>query len=306
MPGLEEERDRLAREYGPWRDRIELAPGLFTGDRLAGAAKGKAILQVAADAVGDLGGASVIDLGAAEGLFSIEFARHGAEVVAVDGRLGNVEKMRFAQRALGLSNLEAVHRDVRELDTSRRYDVVLCLGLLYHLEGHAAVKLCHDLAAITERVAVIDTHVAPHAREELQVNGRSYWGRPIREFDPGAPADEQERLSRSAIGNPEAFWLTRSSLFNLLEDAGFTSVLEVFVPHVPDWHDRVILACLRGRPRALEAIVGDQTARWMEGEEAGRHPSASWRAEAKRRFAPYVPRAVKELARHRRRQMLRL
>ena len=297
MPVLEEERDRLAREYGPWRDRIELAPGLFTTDRLEGAVKGRAILQVAADAVGDLAGASVIDLGAAEGLFSIEFARHAAEVVAVEGRIGNVEKARFAQRALGLTNLEVVHRDVRELDTSRRYDVVLCMGLLYHLEGDAAVKLCHDLAAITGRVAVVDTHVAPRGREELRVNGRSYWGRPIREFDPGAPTDEQERLSRSAIGNPEAFWLTRSSLFNLLEDAGFTSVLELRVPHVPNWDDRVILACIRGRPRTLQAIVGDRTTRWAEGEDEGRHPSATWRAEARRRFAPYLPRAVKERAR---------
>jgi hypothetical protein len=297
VAGLEEERDRLAREHGPWRDRIELAPGVFTTDSSSGGPKGRSILQATADVVGDLSRASVIDLGAAEGLFSIEFARHAAEVVAVEGRMGNVEKARFAARALGLSNLEVVHDDVRELDTRRSHDVVLCLGLLYHLEGGAAVKLCHDLAKITGRVAVIDTHVAARPTQELEVNGRAYSGRPVREFDRGASTDEEARLSRSGIGNAESFWLTRSSLFNLLEDAGFTSVLELRVPHHPTWNDRVILACLRGTPRQLTTIVGDRTARWTEGEDGGPHPSATWQAELKRRLAPYVPRAVKGRAR---------
>jgi SAM-dependent methyltransferase len=297
MAGVEEERDRIAREHGPWTARIEVAPGVFTSDRRAGAAKGKSVLQAAADAVGDLSTASVIDLGAAEGLFSIEFARHAREVVAVDGRIGNVEKARFAARALGLSNLEVVHRDVRELDTSRRYDVVLCLGLLYHLEEAAAVKLCHDIATITGRVAVIDTHVAKKGRREFHVDGRTYWGKPIREFDGGASRDEQEALSRSSIGNPESFWLTRSSLFNLLSDSGFTSVLELRVPHSPTWTDRVILVCLRGRPHELQAVVGARTAPWREGEDNGYHPSGTWRGDLRRRLAPYLPRRVKERAR---------
>jgi hypothetical protein len=276
-PGLEEERDRLAREHGPWRDRIELAPGIFTTDSTSGGPKGRSILQATADVVGDLDRASVIDLGAAEGLFSIEFARHAAEVVAVEGRIGNVEKARFAARALGLSNLDVVHDD--------------------HLEGDAAVKLCHDLAKIARRVAVIDTHVAARPTQELEANGRTYSGRPVREFDPRASTDEQERLSRSGIGNPEAFWLTRSSLFNLLEDAGFTSVFELRIPHLPTWNDRVILVCLRGTPRRLKTIVGDRTARWTEREDHGPHPSATWQAEIKRRLAPYVPVAVKDRAR---------
>jgi SAM-dependent methyltransferase len=300
VDGLEAERDRLAREHGPWVEPIELAPGLFAAEGNPGAARATAILQAAADVVDDLAAASVLDLGAGEGLTSVEFAQHAAEVVAVEGRIGNVEKACFAKRALGLSNLRVVHQDVRELDTNRRYDVVLCLGLLYHLEGEAAVKLCHDLARITGQVALIDTHVVSKPRRELKVDGRSYWGKPIREFDPRAPVDEQERLSRSGIGSPESFWLTRSSLLNLLDDAGFTSVLELPVPHHTVMPDRVILACLRGRQQELRTIAGDGSVRWIEGEARGTHPAATWRGELKRLVAPYLPRGVKERARGRR------
>jgi hypothetical protein len=73
--------------------------------------------------------------------------------------------------------------------------------------------------------------LAPKA--SARARGRLYWRRREREFDPRASSDEQAALSRSAIGNPESLWLTRASLYYLLADAGYSSVMELQVPSAP-------------------------------------------------------------------------
>jgi hypothetical protein len=231
-------------------------------------------------------------------------------VVAVEGRAGNCEKLRFLKDALSLERLEVVEGDVRSVsaETHGEFDVTLCLGLLYHLEGDAAVGLIHAIAAMTSRLAVVDTLVSLAPRRELSARGRVYSGRPIREFDPGASHEEQMRLSRSSIGNPESFWLTRPSLFNLMTDAGFTSVLELRMPRFAQTSDRVQLVGFRGTPETvLSAPGGDQLnlERWPEREVQPLHPVATWRGELKRRVGPFVPARAKEWARQRRERHLR-
>lgn len=281
-------------------DLLASAPGVYSGQTPRRLARVAAILQAVADAVGDLSGASVIDLGAAEGVYSVELATRCADVVAVEARIASVEKVRRAKRSLGLENLEVAHQDVRELSTDRQYDVVLCLGLLYHLDGPSAVKLCHDMAKITRGIAVVDTSIALRGNQRLEADGRVYAGRLVREFDRGASRKEQEELSWSAIGNPESFWLTRSSLFNLLSDAGFTSVFELRMPHYHAPRNRVALLCFRGERITPIAATDGEPMRWLEGEDARVDPTGTWRGGVRRRLAPYAPRALKRMVRDRR------
>jgi SAM-dependent methyltransferase len=301
-------RDRLAREHGPWVDNVALGDGISTVRPYATAEERRthAVLQAVADGLGgDLSGARMLDLGAAEGRHSIEFASHGAEVLAVEGRPGNCEKLRFLKDALSLDRLEVLQSDVRELsaETHGRFDVVLCLGLLYHLEGKAAVRLIREIGAMTTRLALVDTLVSLTPKHEFSVDGRTYSGRPIREFDPDTPMDEQQRLSRSSIGNPESLWLTRASLLNALTDAGFSSVYELRMPRFHQTSDRVQLVAFRGtRQTLLSAPDGSRldVERWPEREVLRRHHMATWRGELKRRLAPYLPAAAKEWARQQR------
>jgi SAM-dependent methyltransferase len=310
---LRAELDRLAREHGPWVDNVALGAGVSTVRPYVTAEERRtqAVLQAAADALGgELRNARVLDLGAAEGRHSIEFARHGAEVVALEGRPGNCEKLRFLKDVLSLDRLEVLQGDVRELsaDTHGEFDVVLCLGLLYHLEGEAAVRLIHDIAAVTRRLAIVDTLVSLTPKRQITVDGSVYSGRPVREFDSGASLEEQLRLSRSSIGNPESLWLTRASLLNLLADAGFTSVSELRMPRFRQTADRVQLIAFRGERRTLlSAPGGDRldVERWPERETRELHPLATWRGELKRRFAPFLPAWAKEKARQRRERRLR-
>ena len=82
-------------------------------------------------------GLRILDLGCGEGIYSIELARHKAQVVAMDGRETHLEKVRFIKRALSLDSLEVVQDDVRNLSLAKygKFDVVLCLGILYHLKA---------------------------------------------------------------------------------------------------------------------------------------------------------------------------
>jgi len=116
-----------------WYHRIELAPGVVTPGIHDDTVRNLQILN-------DLGlppdckGARVLDLGARDGFYTFEMERRGAEVVAVD----------YASReATGYDLVAEVFRsqaryiranvyDLRVADLGA-FDIVLCLGLLYHL-----------------------------------------------------------------------------------------------------------------------------------------------------------------------------
>lgn len=260
----------------------------------------RSIVQAAVDGLGTpIDRARVLDLGAAGGDFAAEFARLGAGVVAIEARASGVARARLTKEALRLDRLEIVQADVRELtlDAYGQFDVVLCLGILYHLDGPSAIRLVHLIAEVARRLAVVDTHVSLKPNRSIAIDGRTYWGRRVREFDPGATREEQEQLRRSAIGNPESLWLTRSSLMNLLSDVGFTSVAEVHVPRYQKRADRVTLLAFKGSRALVEP------GRWPERERSRPRAEQTWRGTARLALAPYVPRRFREYLRRRRKRV---
>jgi 2-polyprenyl-3-methyl-5-hydroxy-6-metoxy-1,4-benzoquinol methylase len=82
----------------------------------------------------------ILDLASLEGIFALEFASHGAQVVAIEGRDANNARARFAAEVIGITSVEFVTDDVRNLSEKKygRFDVVLCSGILYHLPGEDA------------------------------------------------------------------------------------------------------------------------------------------------------------------------
>jgi hypothetical protein len=193
----------------------------------------------------------VLDLGALEGLFALEFARRGASVLAIEGREANIEKIRFAKEVLELDRLELRLEDVRGLQRGLHgeFDVVLCLGLLYHLDAPDVFVLTERMQEVCRHVTVIETriHDYPMARRDYQ--GRSYWG--VVGVEPPAPTSALSREALwSSIGNPRSFELTRSSLCNALADAGYSSVVECRVPPYVTEEPRATFAAF-SRPRQV-------------------------------------------------------
>jgi len=264
---VREAMDRVVAEHGPWTTPIELGHGVLSCDPSADSSQGTRlprIVQAAQDLLGDLRGRRVLDLGCLEGAVSIALALRGASVLGVEGRVSNVARARFAARALGLRNLEFVHDDVRRLSASRwgSHDLVLCLGILYHLPAADAFALVARLSEVTRRVALVDTHIAlvetsrplVGPLHDVEHEGQTYRGRDYQEFPPDSSAEERLKSAWATLDARPSFWPTRPSLVNLLARAGFTSLFEALEPvwrGMPE--DRVMLAAFKGPPFGARA-----------------------------------------------------
>ena len=117
-----------------WYHQIELAPGVTTPG-CHNSALGLEYL----DALGlpaDCAGRRVLDIGCMDGFFSFEMERRGAEVVGLDYADPEITGFAITSRVLG-SRVEHRTANVYELDPERfgRFDVVLFLGVLYHLRN---------------------------------------------------------------------------------------------------------------------------------------------------------------------------
>ena len=137
-----------------WYHSIELPdgsviPGLLTLDQLRG---NLAQFPVPAD----LRGKRVLDIGAWDGWYSFEMERRGAEVVAVD--VVELDTLRTARELRG-SKIEFVLSDIYHLTPERlgRFDIVLCLGVLYHLK-HPLLGL-ERVCALSSDMAFIESFV---------------------------------------------------------------------------------------------------------------------------------------------------
>ncbi len=100
----------------------------------------------------DLHGKRVLDIGAWDGWFSFEMERRGAEVMAIDATPH--ERFRIARELLG-SKVEFRVDDVCRLSPDKigRFDIVLFLGVLYHLK-HPMLALERVCELATEMVCV--------------------------------------------------------------------------------------------------------------------------------------------------------
>ena len=143
-----------------WFHSIELAPGLTTPG-LDDTRRRLRLLRLPPD----LGGRTVLDVGAWDGFFSFECERRGAaRVVAADsfawdGRNWSDKRgFELARETLG-SAVEDVDVDVLDLDPSRhgRFDLVLFLGVLYHMR-HPLLAL-ERVAAVAEDQLILETAV---------------------------------------------------------------------------------------------------------------------------------------------------
>jgi SAM-dependent methyltransferase len=242
----------------------------------------------------------VLDLACLEGLYGIELARHGAEVISIEGREANVVKARFAKDVLDLDNITFVQDDVRNLSVEKygRFDVVLCLGILYHLDAPDVFHFVQRVSDVCKRVAIIDTHVGMSANKSHTYQGQEYYGWSYTEHSSESTKEERLKSLRASLDNERSFWFTRPSLFNLLSSAGFTSVYTCQNPAVlTQWMNRDTLIAVKGARQELFSApivnsLPDEP--WPEERLTGPHPSQRTDLQFKLRG---IPKRVRNLAR---------
>jgi SAM-dependent methyltransferase len=306
---LKQEMDALIDRHGEWTAMsIRIAEGLNTlepqnpDDRLT------RLVQLASDLCRKpLAETRVLDLACLEGHYAIEFGLQGAEVVGIEVREANIAKARFAKEALGLDRVSFVQDDVRNLSQEKygRFDIVICSGILYHLDNPDVFQFVEHIADVTTGLALIDTHVSLSDRVSFDYKGTPYWGCFYSEHNPRSTTEERERALWASIDNPRSFWLTRPSLYNLLTSVGFTSVLECHVPPMLDVsHDRVTLAAVKGaRPqiRSSPATAAQPAKSWPERRAENLYqPPTGWkefRGKVKAAIPAPIRTALKRIVR---------
>ena len=254
---VEQKRSRIIEQFGPWSaHNIHLGGDVYTiSDQVIGdEIKLRRIVQCVSDiAQRPLAGLRILDLACLEGLYAVEFARHGAEVLGVEVREANIEKARFAKDVLRLDKLTLSRDDVRNISAEKygRFDVVLCLGILYHLDVPDVFSFLARMSEVCTGFAVIDTHIGTAERSHIH-NGATYWGSVFGEHALDATPEYKEKQLWASIDNAVSFWFTRASLLNALTRVGFTSIHECLTPAVPGTPaDRVTLIAMKGAAQAL-------------------------------------------------------
>jgi tRNA (mo5U34)-methyltransferase len=184
----------------PWFHTFEFANDVRTPGNDPSATK------LAALALPDLSGLTVLDIGAVEGYFSFSAEALGAKrVLATDHVLWNPDlpfrrRFDYMKNVLG-SSVEAGHLMVEEClpETIGTFDVVLFLGVLYHAPN--MMQYLNLVRSVTKRVAVVETLVDMlHIEEPIAAfypagsvnnDASNWWG-------PNIPCVEQ-MLSRAGF-----------------------------------------------------------------------------------------------------------
>lgn len=192
-----------------------------------------------------LDGKTVLDVGAWDGFYSFEMERRGASVLATDSYSwhgagwGTKDGFLFARDALG-SGVDDLDIDPADLtpDAIRgARDVVLFLGVLYHLRDPIAVL--ERLRPVTRELLVLETEV-----------GMLLTRKPAAEFFPGRELNEDG--SNWWAPNPRA-------ITGMLRAVGFSHVSVAWRRSVTHRAGKWAYRLARGpRTPLLEALTNDR------------------------------------------------
>jgi len=124
---------------------------------------------------GDRGALGALDLASHQGWFAVKLAQAGfGRVQGIDARQSHIEDSRLMAEIYGLSALSFSQGDVHGLDPSEwgQFDVVLMMGLLYHLENPiGALRVCR---ALCRGVCLVETQVVPGLSGFVDYGGYQY------------------------------------------------------------------------------------------------------------------------------------
>jgi tRNA (mo5U34)-methyltransferase len=216
-PSLQDTIDRL----GPWFHNIHLPDGTQTApDHWLGDFPSFKWRDIAPCIPGDLDGWSVLDIGCNAGFYSIELAKRGAEVLAIDHDRCYLEQAAWAAKQFGLdAHITFEKMEVYELvRLDRKFDLVLFLGVLYHLRYPLlAIDLVADRV---QRILVLQTLMMP-GRDVAEVLDDLHFHDRERMHERGFP--KMAFIERTLTGDPTNWWVPNHACIEaMLRSANLT------------------------------------------------------------------------------------
>lgn len=157
---------------------------------------------------------TAVDLGAGHCRFSDMASVFFEKVYAVDSRDVRVPKSLP-------ENITFIKENAVEHDLSK-YDVVICLGLLYHLTAKEQIEI---LKKAYQKELIIDTHMA-----EGDDISEGYKGSFYKEADSFEEMMDNPKASTTTL---ESFWFEESEFVRMLKDIGYMQIIKFEPEHFP-------------------------------------------------------------------------
>lgn len=154
----------------------------------------------------DMTGMKVLDVGASDGFFSFECERRGADVTSVETITTGFEKI----KELGQYKAEQQNMSIYNIPDTWSFDLVLCLGVIYHLQ-HPLLAL-QRLSKVTKEI-IVETAI-PDPQEFPLESPTMYFYKD----------DYQGDISNWWIPNPKC-------VMDMLNTAGFRMTEEPTIEH---------------------------------------------------------------------------
>jgi tRNA (mo5U34)-methyltransferase len=194
-----------APHLAPWFHNLHLPGGRRTApDHPLGDFPAFKWREIAPHLPADLTGRRALDIGCNAGFYSFELARRGADVLALDVDEHYLRQARWAARELDLeARIEFRCGGVYELGALglEPFDVVLFLGVLYHLR-HPLLAL-EVVSAITGDLLVVQTLTMP-GEQRLQTPADLSIDERDELLAPGWPA--MAFVEHDLAGDPTNWW----------------------------------------------------------------------------------------------------
>ncbi len=133
-------RDKII-ELGPWFHQIQITDNLRTRDISPSPGpqsndhpfdRWQILEQALPD---DMQGMRVLDIGCADGFFSLQLAQRGADVVAIDYSTAMINRLNWVIEIKNIKNISTKVAKIEDIDIHEKYDAVFFLALLYHLKS---------------------------------------------------------------------------------------------------------------------------------------------------------------------------
>jgi hypothetical protein len=174
-------------------------------------------------------GKRVADLGAGPCIFSKIAADSGYRVIAFDGRDDRVPN--------DLGNVIFLKQDIRNFSSSG-FDVVLILGLLYHLTLDDQIKLlaeCNQAKAV-----IVDTqvHIPDLVVSDASASRNSFSDTVVTKGPYSGVLFPEVNNPMASIGNQSSWWHTEDSMIKIFEDTGYKKCNVIGEPYVSKYGAR--------------------------------------------------------------------